>query len=128
MKSVTKKRTYYCKVTANRKPITKNITYRWVQSFTQVNNLIIYAQTGKLMMGPQKQEVIEKATSFHLGNLKWTFDNKALDKYLISNADETHFISNMDDGCTIGVRGDWHVKYADVVRAKGNHIKEQRQL
>ena len=33
----------------------------------------------------------------------------------MENADETHFVFNMDNGRTLGLKGDCHVKYADVV-------------
>jgi hypothetical protein len=38
-----------------------------------------------------------------------------LDENLIENVDETHFIVNMDNGRTLGFKGDTNVKYADVV-------------
>ena len=38
-----------------------------------------------------------------------------LDEILVENVDETHFIINMDNGKTLGFRGDNDVKYADVV-------------
>ena len=33
----------------------------------------------------------------------------------MENIDETHFFINMDNGRTLGFRGDSNVKYADVV-------------
>ena len=36
-------------------------------------------------------------------------------KNLIENIDETHFVINMDNGKTLGFRGDQVVKYGDVV-------------
>ena len=33
----------------------------------------------------------------------------------IENVDETHFIINMDNGKSLGFRGDDTIKYADVV-------------
>jgi hypothetical protein len=43
------------------------------------------------------------------------FQLGVLDENLVENADETHFIINMDNGKTLGFRGDDDVKYADVV-------------
>jgi hypothetical protein len=37
------------------------------------------------------------------------------DENLIKNIDETHFVINMDNGRTLGFRGDITVKYADVI-------------
>ena len=33
----------------------------------------------------------------------------------MENVDETHFVVNLDNGCTLGFRGDTTVKYAEVV-------------
>ena len=33
----------------------------------------------------------------------------------MENVDETHFVINLDNGCTLGFRGDTTVKYAEVV-------------
>jgi hypothetical protein len=43
------------------------------------------------------------------------FDAGILDENLVENVDETHFIINVDNGRTLGFRGDNDVKYADVV-------------
>lgn len=94
--------------------IRSKITYRWVQMFMQTKGLVIRAQTGKLSVSPEKQLYIEKSIAYHMGILKRGFESGELDEDLLSNADETHFIFNMDNGRTIGMRGDTNVKYADV--------------
>jgi DDE superfamily endonuclease len=43
------------------------------------------------------------------------FGSGVLDENLVENVDETHFVINMDNGKTLGFRGDNDVKYADVV-------------
>ena len=43
------------------------------------------------------------------------FQSGILDENTVENVDETHFIINMDNGRTLGFRGDDNVKYADVV-------------
>lgn len=95
--------------------IVDKVTYRWVQVFMQKHNIVIRAQTGKLSVSPEKQAQIEKAIAAHLGTMKWAFETGALKEDLVSNADETHFVFNMDNGRSIGFRGDSAVKYADVV-------------
>ena len=47
--------------------------------------------------------------------MKVKFNSGQLDDSLIENIDETHFIINMDNGRTLGFRGDENVKHADVV-------------
>ncbi|KAL3698368.1 hypothetical protein R1sor_012444 [Riccia sorocarpa] len=51
----------------------------------------------------------------HLGLLCGQFQSGRLDENLVENIDETHFLINMDNGRTLGFRGDTQVKYADVV-------------
>lgn len=70
---------------------------------------------GEAQVGLQKQEIIEKVIAFHLGNIKGIFNRKAPDGDLISTADETHSIFNMEEGRTIRLRGVQHIKYTDVV-------------
>ena len=63
---------------------------------------------------PGEAVVYRKVLAFHLGELKRGFESGELDEDLVENADETHFVFNMDNGRTVGMRGDEHVKYADV--------------
>ena len=37
-----------------------------------------------------------------------------MDEAYVESLDETHFIVNVDNGKTLGIRGDGNVKYADV--------------
>ena len=43
------------------------------------------------------------------------FKSGKLREELICNMDETHFVINFDNGCTLGFRGDENFKYSDVV-------------
>ena len=56
-------------------------------------------------MSPENQLYIEKAVAFHLGELKKGFESGELDEDLVENADETHFLFNIDNGRTVGMRG-----------------------
>ena len=102
-------------VAAHKKAIRERITVRWVQNFMQVHDLVIRRQAGNLATSPAKKIYIEKTVAFHLGALKRGFDSGSLQDYMVENADETHFVFNMDNGRTIGFRGQESVKYADVV-------------
>lgn len=97
----------------NGKPILERITVLWIQHFMAAN--VLRAQIGKLMVSPEKELLIEKSVAFHLGELKRGFESGLLNETRIENADETHFVFNMDNGKTLGLKGDRHVKYADVV-------------
>lgn len=50
------------------------------------------------------------------------FVAKALDEKYFSNANETHFIVNMDNDHTFGFKGDMEVEYSDVV-SEGKGMK-----
>ncbi|KAL3681117.1 hypothetical protein R1sor_024073 [Riccia sorocarpa] len=76
---------------------------------------LVAQNTGKLSCSPAKQEFIERYTAYHLGVLSRGFQSGELDENLQENIDKTHFVVNMDNGRTLGFRGDDHIKYADVV-------------
>lgn len=97
------------------KPIIQCLTARWLQHFMSASRIVLRAQTGKLMVSPLKQAHIEKSVAFHLGILKRGFASGELQEDNMENADETHFVFNMDNGKTLGMIGDNDVKYADVV-------------
>lgn len=48
VKSVTEEGTCHREVTVDQNPTARKVTYRWVHSFTQFNDPVICAQTGKL--------------------------------------------------------------------------------
>ena len=79
------------------------------------NNLVTRQHTGKLAVSREKQEYIEKSIVYHMGYLKRAFRSAELQEEFVENADETHFVFNIDNGRTIGLRGDDHFKYADIV-------------
>ena len=86
------------------------VTIRWVQTFMSCHDIVVRRQAGKLAMSPDKQLFIDKTVAFHLGELKRGFDSGSLNEDMIENADETHFIFNIDNGRTIGFRGDEEIK------------------
>lgn len=81
----------------------------------ECNDLVLRCQAGSLAVSPEKQLYIEKTVAYHFGKLKREFQFGSLIEDLMENADETHFVFNMDNGRKIGFRGDEDVKYADVV-------------
>ena len=50
----------------------------------------------------------------YLGRLQRAFASGDLEEDGVANMEETHFIINIDNGKTLGFRGDEEVKYADV--------------
>lgn len=97
------------------KPLHEKVDSRWVQSFTERFRIVSRAHTGKYRMSPQKELEIEIDVSRHLGKLKRMLSSGEVDENNIGNADETHFVVNMDNGRTLGFAGSSDVKYADVV-------------
>ncbi|KAJ3278298.1 hypothetical protein HDU79_001700, partial [Rhizoclosmatium sp. JEL0117] len=71
-------------------------------NFMESNNIVTCCQTGKLSASPEKQEAIEQSVAYHMGQLKRDFENGTLDEDLVCNADEAHFIVNMDNHKTLG--------------------------
>eukprot|EP00171_Calliarthron_tuberculosum_P021419 IDg21419t1 len=69
------------------------------------------AKTGKLMPCPEKKEFVEREVAYHLGFL---YESGALDEDCVFNADETHFVVDLNDGRTLAMKGDTNVKFADV--------------
>lgn len=106
---------YYRTLIVQARPIDSRITTRWVQHFMMSNRIVLRSQTGKLLVSPAKQLFIDKYVAFHLGELQRAFTSGDLKEEDVENADETHFVFNMDTGKTLGFIGDNHVKYADVV-------------
>lgn len=99
------------------KTLEERITSRWIQHFKEHHNIVHRTQTGKLMVSPAKQEFIERQVAFHMGELRRGFLDGTYHQDLMENMDETHFIINMDNGRTLGFKGDSEVKYQDVVSA-----------
>lgn len=79
------------------------------------HNVVVRAQTRKLLCSPEKELHVEKTIAYHLGELFRGFSSDQLDENLIENMDETHFVMNVDNGRNLGIRGDNDVKYANVV-------------
>ncbi len=72
-------------------------------------NVLNCWQYSEVQGRPQGNEV-----AFHLGELKRGFESGQLNENQIENADETHFVFNMDNVRTVGFRSQEHVRYADV--------------
>ena len=86
-----------------------------MQTFIDVQGLVIRRQAGSLAVSPQKQLFIEKTVAFRPGKLKRGFESGDLNEGLVENADETHFVFNKDNGRTGGFRGDEKAKNSDFV-------------
>lgn len=86
----------------------------WIHRFMCRHNIVLRRQTGKLQISEEAQCVINKRVAYFLGSIAREIQSGTLAEEDVENADETHFQINMDDGRTLGFRGDEHVKYADV--------------
>ncbi|KAL0224156.1 hypothetical protein P9112_003546 [Eukaryota sp. TZLM1-RC] len=97
------------------KMLMDRIQFKWIQQFMARFNIVPRTQTGKLSVGAVKQEEIERAVAFHLGNVARMFQDRGIDHSQICNFDETHFRINMDNNKTLGFIDDEEVRYTDVV-------------
>lgn len=68
----------------------------------------------KIEPDPEKMLEAEREVARHLGKLKKAYQTGESDEQYMTNADERHFIINMDNGQCSGLCGDEEVKYADV--------------
>ena len=93
----------------------EKLTSSWLQQFMFVHNIVLLSQTGCLTCSPEKEREIEMHTAFHLGVLHRGFLSGAFNENLMENIDETHFVVNMNNGRTLGFRGDTSSSYAEVV-------------
>lgn len=96
-------------------PLHLKIDLRWIQTFTERFNIISRTHKGKCRMSPAKEMEIEIAVASHLGTMCGLLTSGKVDESNLENADETHFIINVDNGKTLGFSGCDDVKYADVV-------------
>lgn len=94
--------------------VAQNIEATWINSFTGRFRIVTCAHTGKHKSSPKKQGETEVSVAAHLRTLCRVFGNGMNDADL-SNADETHFVINVDNGCTLGVAGETEDRYAGVV-------------
>lgn len=99
----------------SQQPLHLKIDRRWVQSFMERYRIVSRAHTGKHRASPAKEEDIEVSVAIHLGTVSGLMGSGEMDENNVENADETHFVINVDNGRTLGFCGDTEVKYADVV-------------
>ena len=93
----------------------EKLTNSWLQQFMFVHNIVLLSQSGCLTCSPQKECKIEMHTAFHLGVLHRDFSKGTFDENLMENIDKTHFVVNMNNGRTLGFRGDITVSYTEMV-------------
>lgn len=74
-----------------------------------------HARTGKQSCSPENKIEIEISTAKNLGNICGMLRAGYLDENYVKNADETHFLINIEKGHPIGFCGDVQVRYSDVV-------------
>ena len=81
----------------------------------EVHNIVLLSQRGKLSCSREKEQEIEMHIAHHLGVLQRGFQYGEFDENLTDNLDETYFVINVDNGQTLGFRGDSTVRYIEVV-------------
>ena len=94
---------------------TSKLTPSWIQQFMHLYSIVLLSQRGRLSCSLEKELQIKRATTYHLGVLLRGLESEVFDDKLMENVNKTHFIVNLDNGCTLEFRGDTTVKYAKVV-------------
>ena len=79
------------------------------------NKIVSRSQTSKLMVSTENQAFIGKEVAYHLGFVAREFRSGRLDEDDVSNADETHFVINIDNHRTLGICGEAEIRCSDVV-------------
>ena len=95
--------------------IASHIIVKWIDSFLYRFNIVIKKQSGCLKRCISHTAFTEKHVSYQLGRLKALFEDGTLDENYVENMDETHFVFNMDNHYTLGIRGVDSVNNDDVV-------------
>ena len=90
--------------------LTSKLTLSWIQQFMHVHNIVLLSQRGRLTCSSEKELQFERVTTYHLGVLHRGFETRVFDENLMENVNETHFVINLDNGCTLGFRGDSTIK------------------
>ena len=88
---------------------------RFVQQSADKFGIHCRSQCGKKRLSPGKEIQLKREIAYHLGYLARKFRTKQRDENDVENADETHFVIDMDNGSTLGFAGGGEVKYAEVV-------------
>jgi hypothetical protein len=96
-------------------PIMQKNCYSFTQCFIIKHNVVYRMKTGRLSWSPAKERHVRILVAFHLGTLHRGFLSGEYNENYMENVDETHFLINVDNGKTLGFRGDQAVKYSDVV-------------
>ena len=91
------------------------ITNSWIQQFMDSQNIILLSQRVRLVCSPSKELHMKMQIAYHMGALHREFLLGNFQEHLMETLDETHFVVNLDNGMTLGFRGDTTIKYADVV-------------
>ena len=63
----------------------------------------------------EKELQVEREVATHLGELRNMLTSGEVDENYLGNADETHFVINLDNGRTLGFAEEIEVKFGDVV-------------
>ena len=93
----------------------EKICHSWIQQFMEIHNIFLLSQRSRLSCSPKKEQEIEMHIAHYLGVLQRGIQSGEFDENLMDNIDETHFVINVDNGRTLGFRGDSTVRYAEVV-------------
>lgn len=78
------------------------------------SNIVFRSQTGKLIVSEARRKHTNMQVAYHLGIVSRELSYE-VSEVIYENVDEIHFVHNMDNGRTLGFRGDEKIKYSYVV-------------
>ncbi len=106
---------YNAKTLEDGELIKNKINDSWVARFLAKKNIISRSEKGKKLVSEEKRKEIDSSVAFHLGRLKYEFENNLLDENAVENMDETHFVVDTNNMKTLEYSGATAVKTLDVV-------------
>lgn len=96
-------------------PLFEKVNLCWVQSFMKRFRIVSRAHAGKPCLSLTKENKLEISVAIHRRKLRKMLVKKAVDENNLGNADETHFLINMDNGRTLVYAESHDVKYSGVL-------------
>lgn len=79
------------------KLVREHLNAKWIERFMCASSIVNLIETGKIISSATKQQLIEREVAFHLGTLQRGFFEGSLDELYVVNADETHFVVDLDE-------------------------------
>lgn len=97
------------------------IALAWIQSSKDRYRILSSAHTGKPRMSSAKEVEVEVEVAGYSINISGLISANHRDESDVQNADEPHFVINVENWKTLGFCGSYEAKYANVMSAGRLH-------